>query len=156
MKKILFVSSMIFIFGKCAKKPNYSTTPQISFKSFQVLTRDSAILSITFSDGDGDIGGGPSGDGNFFITYYFWNVDSNKYILYKDPTHTFLYDTIDVRSFPSPSDAYKNKPISGEIALLMSPFRPDNSIKKLKMTCYIKDNAGHKSNPVETPDIYAP
>lgn len=156
MKKFLVIILLIFIFGKCAKKPNYSKAPQISFKSFNVLTRDSAVLSITFSDGDGDIGGGPSGDGNLFITYYFWNADSSKYILYKDTMHTFLYDTIDVRSFPSPSDSYKNKPISGEIALLMSPFRPDESIKKLKMTCYIKDNAGNKSNLVKTPDLYAP
>ncbi|RME19195.1 MAG: hypothetical protein D6799_01750 [Bacteroidetes bacterium] len=137
----------------CAKKPNYSKVPQISFKSFDILTKDSAILTINFSDGDGDLGGG-NGQGNIFFTYYFWDKDSSKYDLYKDTT--FLQDTIDARTFPSPSDAYKNKPISGEIAVILTDFRPNYTIKKLKMSVYIKDNADNKSNVIQTPDVYAP
>ncbi|MCX7729338.1 MAG: hypothetical protein N2203_07700 [Bacteroidia bacterium] len=144
----------LFALFNCAKKPNYSKAPQISFKSFNILSKDSAIFTINFSDGDGDIGGGPDGQGNIFFTYYFWDADSNKYDLYVN--HTFLNDTIDVRTFPSPSDAYKNKPISGEISSVLIYYRPNNNIKKMKMSAFIQDNAGNKSNVVKTPDIYAP
>lgn len=148
---IVIASSVLFY---CAKKPNYSKSPQISFKSFNILSKDSALFTISFSDGDGDIGGGPVGEGNFYLTYYFWENDINMYNVYKDTT--FLNDTIDARTFPSPSDAYKNKPISGEIAILLSPYRKDNSIKKLKLSCFIKDNAGNKSNIITTPELNAP
>lgn len=155
MMRLFFILGLggVILFS-CAKRPNYLKTPQIEFKEFKVLSKDSAFLVINFSDGDGDIGGGPNGGGNFFITYYFWNKDSSKYILFLDTT--FYQDSIDVRTFPSPSDAYKNKPISGEIALLMSPFRPDNSIKKFKYLFFIKDNAGNKSNIIQTPELNAP
>ncbi len=153
MRLSLFIWILLLFFN-CAKKPKYSKTPQISFKSFYTLSQDSAVLTINFSDGDGNIGGGPAQDGNFFVTYYFWDKDSSKYDVFSDAT--FFQDTIDVRSFPSPSDAYKNKPISGEIALLMSPYRKDNTIKKFKYTCYIKDNAGNKSNLVQTPEFNVP
>lgn len=152
---ILLTSTFILSFiYSCAKKPNYSKVPDIAYKSFYVLSQDSALLTITFSDGDGDIGGGPSQDGNFFITYYFWNNSTNTYQVFKN--NTFLQDTLDVRSFPSPSDAYKNKPISGEISILMSPFRENNTIKKFKYKCFIKDNAGNRSNIIETPELNAP
>lgn len=154
MKQVFWITISVLCFWTCAKKPNYSNVPQISFKSFTVLSQDSAILTINFSDGNGDIGGGPNGEGNFFITYYFWDKDSNKYDLFVDST--FFQDSIDVRSFPSPSDAYKNKPISGEIALSMSPFRSTSDIKKFKYTCFIKDNAGNKSNVIQTPELNAP
>lgn len=153
MIKHLFVIIFFLTLTACVKKPNYSKVPQISFKSFNVLTKDSAILTINFSDGDGDLGGG-NGQGNIFFTYYFWDNDSSKYDLYRDTT--FLQDTIDARAFPSPSDAYKGKPISGEIAVILTYFRPDYTIKKLKMSVYIRDNADNKSNVIQTPDIYAP
>lgn len=148
---LLFISALVLL--SCAKKPNYSKSPQISFKSFDIISKDSAVFTINFSDGDGDVGS-PNQDANFFITYYFWDNTINKYVVYRDST--LLQDTIDVRSFPSPSDSYKNKPISGEIALLMFPYRKDNTIKKLKYACYIKDNAGNKSNIIQTPELNAP
>ncbi|GIV26261.1 MAG: hypothetical protein KatS3mg027_0075 [Bacteroidia bacterium] len=154
LKRFSLLGLLSAIIFSCAKKPNYSKVPQISFKEFRVLSQDSAFLIINFSDEDGDIGGGPNGEGNFFITYYFWDKDSSKYDLFRDTT--FFQDTLDVRTFPSPSDAYKNKPISGEIALLMSPFRPDNDIKKFKYSCFIKDNGGNKSNIIQTPELNAP
>lgn len=138
----------------CAKKPKYSDVPEISFKSFNAISKDSAIYTVNFSDGNGDLGGSPDGSGNFFITYYFWDNDSNKYDLYRD--NTFLHDTIDVRTFPTPSEAYKNKPISGEIAIIFNAYRPNYTIKKIKLATYIKDNSGNQSNIIKTPDIYVP
>ncbi len=152
MRFVIFFILTITLLS-CAKKPNYSEIPQISYKSFNILSQDSAIITITFSDKNGDIGS-LNQEGNFFITYYFWDNSLNKYVVFSDTT--LLNDTIDARSFPSPSDAYKNKPISGEISLLMYPYRIDNTIKKLKYTCYIKDNAGNQSNIVQTPELYAP
>lgn len=153
MKNILIIIIISFSILSCAKKPKYSEAPQISFKSFTVLSEDSAVLTINFSDGNGDIGSTEQAP-NFFLTYYFWDNNLNQYVVYQDTT--FFQDTIDVRSFPSPSDAYKNKPISGEIALLMSPYRKDNTIKKLKYACYIKDNAGNQSNIIKTEELNAP
>lgn len=153
MRYFYFTFIIILIIG-CAKKPKYSNVPQISFKSFDIISKDTAIFNINFSDGDGNIGGAPSGQGNMFITYYYWDNDSNKYDLYVDTT--FLNDTIDVRTFPSPSDAYKNKPISGVITTIFYTYRPNYSIKKLKLAAYIQDNSGNKSNIIKTPDIYAP
>lgn len=152
--KSIFYFILIGLISSCAKKLDYSKVPQINFKSFNILSRDSAALTLTFSDGDGDIGGSSGGQGNMFITYYYWNNDSSKYYLYKDTT--FLHDSIDVRTFPSPSNAYKNKPISGEITAILIYYRPNNTIKKLKLAVYIQDNSGNKSNIIKTPDIYAP
>lgn len=150
----LFILVLGVLLIACAKKPKYSNVPQISFKSFDVLTRDTAFFNINFSDGDGDIGGSTNGVGNIYITYYFWDKDSNKYDLYADTT--FYQDTIDVRTFPEPSDAYKGKPINGEITTILIGYRPNYNIKKMKLTAYIKDNAGNKSNIVKTPDLYVP
>jgi hypothetical protein len=86
--------------------------------------------------------------------YYFWNTSTNKYEVFKNTT--FYQDSIDTRTFPAPSNTYKNSPISGEVSILMSPYRADDSIKKFKYSIFIKDNAGNKSNLVQTPDLYAP
>lgn len=153
MRYLIFII-ITFILLSCAKKPKYSNIPEISLKSFDIISADSALLNINFSDGDGDIGGSPNGEGNFFIVYYFWDNTNNKYYVFTDTT--FFQDSIDVRTFPQPSDSYKNKPISGEISLLLSPYRQNKTIKKLKLLVYIKDNSGNKSNIIQTPDTYAP
>jgi hypothetical protein len=154
MRLFIFISFLLLIFSQCAKKPNYSKIPQIEYKSFYRISNDSANLTIKFFDGDGDIGGGPNGEGNFFIVYYFWNTSTNKYEVFKNTT--FYQDSIDTRTFPAPSNTYKNSPISGEVSILMSPYRADDSIKKFKYSIFIKDNAGNKSNLIQTPDLYAP
>lgn len=149
-KNVLLIVVVMFLYN-CAKKDHYSNTPQISYKSFNLLSQDSALLSINFIDGDGNIGN--SSDGNFFIIYYFWNPTLQKYKVFKNAG--FLQDTIDVRNFSAPS-SIQHKPISGEIGLIMSPYRADDTIKKLKYSVYIKDNSGNQSNIIQTPEINVP
>jgi hypothetical protein len=86
---IFFISSAVLLFtSSCQKKVTYPLEPVILFNSFQVYN-DSAILSIDFTDGDGDIGLTSSDvskpyDSNLFLTYYekqkgvFKKIDKNK------------------------------------------------------------------------------
>lgn len=69
MRKLAGVVAIILLsLGACVQEPNFSSTPVISFKSIQKITKtsndgfggttkiDSVIMSINFQDAEGDLG----------------------------------------------------------------------------------------------------
>lgn len=63
----LVTASVLLTVSACINEPNYSKTPAISFKSVQKILRpagtgvgqgkrDSVVVTISFQDGDGDLG----------------------------------------------------------------------------------------------------
>jgi hypothetical protein len=154
------VKNKIFVFAvmgmaACVRPPDYPIEPQISFSAISKNTmrqgtgqQDSVWLTIAFTDGDGDLGNkGTDRDSvNVFV------IDKRK----NQQSETFR--------IPYVPDQGAGNGISGDIKLLLfttccdviPPCEPSitKPIDTLVYQISIKDRAGHKSNVVETPNIY--
>lgn len=154
--KYLFVAITIMVVTfSCIKKKQYTTAPVIEFKDFFPYTDESADLQILFNDGNGDIGVGENDSTlSLFTTYYYYDTITLKYraFLKTSPNDTLRSNYI----VKSQSDAYKGKPISGEISVRLQQFRHSKKIKKIKYVIYLVDKAGNKSNVITTPELIVP
>ena len=150
-----YLSLIIFgsVFFACVKKTSYPNVPFIEYKNFLPFTGDSADIQIKFTDGDGDIGVGESDSTRtFWVTYYYKDTITNKYIGYYRP---LFNDTLRTGYIiKSPSDSYKGKPISGEVIVRLQQFRHSRKIKNVKYVIYLFDKAGNKSNTITTPEFH--
>lgn len=160
MKK--FALNYIFIIAlccvgifACVKKTNYPIIPEISYNAFYPYVGDSADINIKFTDGDGDIGVGPSDSTRtMWVNYYYKDTVTNKYVgFYNNLTNDTLKTPYVVRS---PKDSYTGKPISGEIIIKLQQYRHSRKIKHIKYVVYLYDKAGHKSNVITTPELVVP
>lgn len=150
---LLFVIVIVVVYA-CVKKTTYPTTPVIEFLAFYPYTGDSADLQIKFKDGDGDIGVSENDTTvTLWANYYYKDTITQKYRAYTP----CLNDCDSLRTgyiVKSPSDAYKGKPISGEISVRLQQFRHSKKIKNIKYVIYLLDKAGNKSNIVTTPELF--
>ncbi len=169
-KKFLILLFFSLLFFACIKKDEYPPEPYVEYKEFYVLNNDSAIFTLKFTDGDGDIGLSsddfpyPTGaDGkyhyNLYMDYYFKDTDGiykqyAEYISLPAPgyidTTRFKYRTQRLES------KAKNKSLNGEITVQLNRFRPLNAHKYFKYKFYIYDRSKNISNVVETPEFYYP
>lgn len=152
----LFIAGVISLFFfSCVKKKSYPTIPEIEYKDFYIFEGDSAAIEIKFKDGDGDIGvEAEDSTRSLYYTYYYFDTITQKYSGFYSND---LNDTVRIGYvLKSPTDAYKGKPISGEINVRMQQYRHSKKIKKLKYTVFLIDKAGNKSNVVTSPEIIAP
>jgi hypothetical protein len=158
MKRSFFKYLLVFVitsvvFYACVKKTTYPTTPVIEYQAFYPFVGDSADLQIKFKDGDGDIGV-PEDDStrNLRVIYYYKDTVTHLYRAYTPCPNGC--DTLRIGYIiKSPSDAYKGKPISGEISVRLQKFRHSKKIKNVKYVIYLYDKAGNKSNVVITPEL---
>lgn len=166
-------------FTSCLNPPTYSTTPSISFES---ITRqryntggtiiDSVFVTISFQDGDGDLGltsteatvapYTPTYFGaNYFMTPYVRNSSTSPFtaIQFARPdlslTQNSFYDRFDHLSTTTDNKA---APLRGTLRrayafLYGSPFLPNQEVK---FRVSIFDRALHQSNEVETTSITIP
>ncbi len=108
------------------------------------LNNDSIIVTLSFVDQDGDLGG--QNEPNIFVI---------------DNRNNDIYDTYSLPRFP-----VRNKPTIGEIDLrlfntccifpdgIFPCSSPSNfPINEMTLDIYIVDNAGNRSNKVTTPTI---
>ncbi len=151
-KSILFIS-LLFL-GSCLKPPEYPVEPQISFLSYSrdmliqnQFNTDSILITIAFTDGDGDIGQ----DGGGFDLYLTDTRDN-----FMPPAYRL----------PKVPEQGTGNGISGEISFVLyttccffpdgqdpctiNPNFPEDTLSYL---IYVKDRAGHQSNIIETPPI---
>lgn len=152
--KILLYLFLIIAFATCIRPPDYPVEPQIEFVGMTKTTmrqgfgtEDSVYITLSFTDGDGDLGGISGKDSlNVFIT----DKRNNKPV-----EQTFR--------IPFVPEAGAKNGISGEIRFLMyttcclslepciaTPVRPTDT---LIYDIYIKDRAGHASNIIKTNPI---
>jgi hypothetical protein len=149
----------MLIFSSCMKKEVFPETPQIAFQSFvpvfdtgKYATR--GFLTISFKDGDGDIGlkedetQPPFDTGsiyyyNYVIDYYEKQNGSFVRVDFLIPFSTRI-------PYLTPEDP--NKAIKGIIVdtLMLNP-KPAHDTIKFKF--FIYDRALHKSNVDSTPPI---
>lgn len=155
---ILILVAGIVSVTSCINAPNFSDVPAIEFISFSntlmnqaPLNSDTTVVTLKFTDGDGDIGFGSNKTGeNIFV------IDNR--------TGEF-YDRFRVPAIP-PQGA--NNGVSGTINMVLlntcCVFPPQDSIpacespsqfptNELTFTIYMEDRAGNKSNEIITPII---
>lgn len=146
------------IFNSCVNAPNYSDIPEIEFVGFTNLVMDQAplnsdttVLTLKFTDGDGDIG---------------FDIDTpGENIFIIDNRTNEFFDRFRAPAIP-PQGA--NNGVTGEINMVLLNtcciFPPQDSIpvcespaayptNQLTFTVYIEDRAGNKSNEIVTPAI---
>ena len=152
--KILLYLFLIVAFATCIRPPDYPVEPQIELAGMTKTTmrqgfgtEDSVYITLSFTDGDGDLGGISGKDSlNVFIT----DKRNNKPV---EQTYRI----------PFVPEAGAKNGISGEIRFLMyttcclslepciaTPVRPTDT---LIYDIYIKDRAGHASNVIKTNPI---
>ena len=159
--KIKYVFALFLLAGlyySCVKKTTYLLTPEIEYKSFTYLpipsAPDSAMMVITYKDGDGDIGKEADDQTyNLYMNYYYKDTVTQKYVAYYSLATDSLKTGYTIRR---PDVSYKGKPISGEVAVGISKCRHSKKYKLIKYVIYMYDNAGNKSNVITTPELSVP
>ncbi len=158
---------MMFIaaLSSCVKEPSYPIEPVIEFKSVSsdyVNAGFADTLTISFTDGDGDIGVNPAGDDSCDLCS-FKNGDST--CLRLSSFNVFVIDSRDtcVGTFASANveSTGKFKALSGEISVITAVDSkkcfavPDSGCPNETFFYWIviRDKAGHLSNMVRTSDI---
>lgn len=161
IKNFVLLPAMIMLaFSSCIKKEDYPVVPQIEFNDFikvydSAIYPSSGILSISFTDGDGDIGLSPrdiyppydTGSPyhyNFIIDYY--EMQNGEFVKVEFPNFSFN-SRIPVLNASNPGKAIKGI-INEELPL--NPFPEHDTIK---FVVFIYDRALNQSNTVSTPPI---
>ncbi|HRH38338.1 MAG TPA: hypothetical protein PK760_08340 [Flavobacteriales bacterium] len=150
----LLAVAVLFICG-CMKTEVFPPEPAIKFKSFSQFS-DSASLTISFVDGDGDIG---LNDGDTLAPF---NVDPYKYNLYLDYDtmannvwHRVTFATALQYRIPRITPTGQNKTLDGEVAVALPwPFFLDGLRDTARFTVRLYDRALHVSNSVVSETIY--
>ena len=156
----LLAATCIVMLTSCMKKESYSDIPQIAFAGYTNLfdtTRIAKIgvLTITFQDGDGDIGLNaadiyPPYDSAsiYYYNYYIDLYEKKNGVFVKDTTlNPPLYTRI-----PNLTPDDPNKAIKGFIVDTI-PLNPKPVYDTIQFSMFIYDRALHKSNTVTTPEI---
>jgi hypothetical protein len=161
IRLILFTALPLLLLLSCIKEENYSDIPEIGYSGMQLgYINDTApypvqgILSITFQDGNGDIGLRArdtfppfNKEGDYYYNYvirYFEKRDTGWAEVILNPPFSARIPILNM--------GYEGKPIKGLIVdtLAMDPS-PDYDTVRFEM--FIYDRALNKSNIVSTPDI---
>lgn len=147
--------------SSCLKPTTYSEIPAIEYKEF-LPSGDTAYLSITFTDGDGDIGLAeyeiqPPYDTS---SMFYYNLFINYYEKVDGVWQPGLNDTGAPVKFnfrvPYLTPEGNNKALKGEIKVKLSPYyynytSPDSDT--IKYIIQLADRALQLSNIVESEEI---
>jgi hypothetical protein len=142
--------------SQCVSPPDYPIEPRLSLGSrilskttvlsdIGTSSRDSVLITVEFTDGDGDIG--------------FTKSDSSLFII--DTRDKSRIN--DARGLLYVPEQGAGNGISGEISMVVyggccrgiapCSFQNDRARDTVTYEIYIKDRAGHESNRVKTPPI---
>jgi hypothetical protein len=139
------------VLSSCLKTEEFPKEPHIEYKSY-VQHGDSSELTISFTDGDGDIGLGqgdtlaPYNPGsewyhNFFVDYY--KMVNGEWVMQDFPLP--LYYRI-----PVITPTGQNKALQGDITVEISTLvlPADTTVDFVRFSIHIADRALHESNTV--------
>lgn len=146
--KTIYILFATLLLSSCVKEKVMDKVPVIGFAGFYAKDENTAYLTITYEDGDGDIFAEKgSKTYNFFALFY-----------YKDSNGNFIKDASNpiVSVVERPSELSKDQPIKGEIMQTIIGWRSDVAYKNFRYEIYMVDQAGNKSNVLTTPEIVAP
>jgi hypothetical protein len=151
-----FLISVTVLTMSCNEEVIYPVVPAIKYKGFtiekSVSGKDSALkLTITYTDGDGDLGLRQSDTNTPFAGIYYYNLYIDYYELIGGKWQQVARSTFDTNTirfryrFPYLSSNSDNKALRGEIENSFDlPSR--DKITTIKLKFYIYDRKLHKSN----------
>ncbi len=140
----------------CIKEEQYPIEPVINFEQFATARgsdgKDSlGVLSISYTDGDGDLGYPaikPDPQYDLYISYF----EMNNGVL--ENVTTPSGDTIQFNArLPYLTPDIANKTIKGEIEDTLTINNPLSDNDTILFRIYLVDRANNKSNTIETPLI---
>lgn len=166
MRAVIKIAILLFFisifFPTCKEKEEYPPVPQLEFADFLTFrTLDDidslGILTVSYVDGDGDLGLYPFDTGvNFFVSYFVMDNGVLKAGTRYNPT-TGEIDTINFNArIPLLAPEDYSGWIKGEIEDTINPLRDPTSQKALDtimFEVYVVDRADNQSNVVQTPLI---
>jgi hypothetical protein len=149
------------LFTACREDEVYPIEPVIAFESFTKIDNGTpidqeGILTISFTDGDGDIGlkeedtiapfdlGSPYYY-NFYIDYY--EKLNDTFVKVDLPSE--FHARIPFVDADLASEGYK-----GEIDIQLYINNPNSAADSIQFECYIYDRSLNKSNVIRTPSIF--
>ena len=164
--KLLAVLLASVLFTDCKKPKTYPAIPTIEFKSLvsqrSISGKDSvSIITISFTDGDGDIGYHSTGNGALFddtaSAYY------NDFIVsfFQKKNGVWVEDSL-LEHYPYPGFSGRlpyltpdgdNKALQGDVSMnqYIQFFPVQNDT--IRYEVYIYDRALHKSNTITTSEL---
>jgi hypothetical protein len=155
----LFVISILSGLSGCVKQENYPDVPQIEFQGFNSVFDTgkymvSGILTISFTDGDGDIGLSPrdtfppyNSSGPYYYNYVITYFEKQQGVFKQiDLTPPFS------ARIPVLNWEFPGKPIKGIIADTID-LNPHPLFDTIKFEAFIYDRSLNKSNVISTPEI---
>jgi hypothetical protein len=139
MKKLLYILILVVLFS-CKKEEEVSDVPAIAFESISPNTAqeytDDIIITISYTDGDGDLGENNPDINNLFVE------DNRNGIEYK-----FRIPEL------SPSGSTITIEGNFNITINGTGITDESSSQKVDYSIYVKDRAGNKSNIITTSSI---
>lgn len=158
------VTLLLFLYS-CLKPEVVPPVPAIEFKDYIKYGIDSADVSITFKDGDGDVGleqsdtlppFDPSSTyyNNIYLVYYYKGSDGLFHKYFNIPTQDTLKYAYRI---PNITPTGQNKILDGEIKVTLRPapiYVSGHTV--VRFDVYIYDRALNKSNVITTPEITVP
>ncbi|MEI7595616.1 MAG: hypothetical protein WCK02_07710 [Bacteroidota bacterium] len=153
-KSSLFISVVVFfLVSSCLKKEEYPVIPAISFKDLKYNHFVNSIggtvyLTISFTDGDGNIGLTAADtvapyDYNLFVKLFGKKNGVFEEIIFPDTTLNFN------ARIPILNANGSNKTLKGDIEYKMDFLTKDT----LQLEVFIKDRELNESNTITTPEF---
>lgn len=143
----------------CLKTEKFPVEPTVAFKSFEFFG-DSASLTISFTDGDGDIGLDPTDISAPFDTgsFYYYNLFLREQELVSGEWNDVQFEDSIFYRVPRITPTGQNKALEGEIAVAIDPFPlfVTGNSDTVRFSVELVDRALHLSNRVLTNNILVP
>jgi hypothetical protein len=153
MKYFVFLIGLVSVLAvSCSTDPVFSIVPEIEYVDIQpreaIENVDSILITISFTDGDGDLGDLPN-SGTQSIT-----IRDNRVL----PDGSLLPDSLAISRFSIPdlSSNARNPSIQGKIFITLSPtlvFPRNLSEQQVPFSVFIQDRSEHQSNVIQTEPI---
>ncbi len=161
LKYILLWAAITLSLSSCIKHKVYPVIPHIEYKSLIKIPTstgidDKADFTITFTDGDGDIGlkvkdtlppYNVNGDYYYNFLIHYFELQNDSFVEVKLP---FTFNA----RIPYVKDKLTDRGIKGEIEINLFINNINSSSDSIRFTAQIIDRALHKSNIITTPSIY--
>lgn len=165
-KILLYIFLLTSILASCKKDKTFPDTPGLKWLDHEMVPEsgpiDEIVLSLTFTDGDGDIGSGSenaydtcnSQSYDLFIRY-FEKVNGNYTEVFPVDTSSCLYFH---QRLPDITPEGQNKILEGTInaPFVFLGYPSHANVDTIKFEAVLKDRAGNKSNIASSPGIFIP
>lgn len=157
---ILAVAGIGIAMSSCIKKKEFPIEPIITFKSFEIIG-DSAYLTFSFTDGDGDIG--KSTDDTLApytdrfrksLWFEYYELESGTWV--HKPMFNTAPDYLLDYHVPVLNEDEDPKSLQGDILIVMENYYDLSNTNPFKYEIKLWDRALHESNVIETGAIAKP